>query len=453
LIAKLDFSKQTYQTMKSIFSFLLVLGAFCATSQKSTLINNVQIFNGTDEQLTLGNVLIQGDTIAKISTAPIPTNKSANVTIIDGKGKFLMPGLIDAHWHAMMAAMPKMELMTADIGYIYLVAGKEADQTLLRGFTTVRDVGGPSFALKMAIDRGIVNGPRIFPSGAMISQTGGHGDFRMPWDVPAANTAQLSRAELYNVGIIADGPSAVLQRAREQLMLGASQLKLAAGGGVSSSYDPIDVSQYTEAEFRAAVEAAENWGTYVTVHAYTPHSIQMAVRSGVKCIEHGQLMDEETAKMLAEKGVWLSMQPFLDNEFANKQPTPEGQAKKLMVSTGTDNAYKLAKKYKIKTAWGTDMLFNPAMTPNQGAILTTMTQWYTPFEVLKMATADNAELLTMSGPRNPYPKKLGVLKEGAYADMILVDGNPLQNLNLVADPEKNFILIMKNGVIYKNTIK
>ncbi|MCW5921367.1 MAG: amidohydrolase family protein [Saprospiraceae bacterium] len=439
--------------MKPILSFLLALCAFCATSQKTTLINNVQIFNGTDEKLTLGNVLIQGDTIAKISTAPIPTNRSANVTIIDGKGKFLMPGLIDAHWHAMMAAMPKMELMTADIGYIYLVAGREANQTLLRGFTTVRDVGGPSFALKTAIDREIVTGPRIYPSGAMISQTGGHGDFRMPWDVPAANSAQLSRAEIYNVGIIADGPSAVLQRAREQLMLGASQLKLAAGGGVSSSYDPIDVSQYTETEFRAAVEAAENWGTYVTVHAYTPRSMQMAIRSGVKCIEHGQLMDEETAKMLAEKGVWLSMQPFLDNEFANKQPTPEGQAKKLLVSTGTDNAYKLAKKYKIKTAWGTDMLFNPAMTPKQGAILATMSQWYTPFEVLKMATADNAELLTLSGPRNPYPKKLGVLEEGAYADMILVDGNPLQNLNLVADPEKNFVLIMKNGVIYKNTIR
>ncbi|MBX2890337.1 MAG: amidohydrolase family protein [Saprospiraceae bacterium] len=439
--------------MKPILSFLLALCAFCATSQKTTLINNVQIFNGTDEKLTLGNVLIQGDTIAKISTAPIPTNRSANVTIIDGKGKFLMPGLIDAHWHAMMAAMPKMELMTADIGYIYLVAGREANQTLLRGFTTVRDVGGPSFALKTAIDREIVIGPRIYPSGAMISQTGGHGDFRMPWDVPAANSAQLSRAEIYNVGIIADGPSAVLQRAREQLMLGASQLKLAAGGGVSSSYDPIDVSQYTEAEFRAAVEAAENWGTYVTVHAYTPRSMQMAIRSGVKCIEHGQLMDEETAKMLAEKGVWLSMQPFLDNEFANKQPTPEGQAKKQMVSTGTDNAYKLAKKYKIKTAWGTDMLFNPAMTPKQGAILATMSQWYTPFEVLKMATSDNAELLTLSGPRNPYPKKLGVLEEGAYADMILVDGNPLQNLNLVADPEKNFILIMKNGVIYKNSIR
>ena len=439
--------------MKTIFSALLLLSAFCASAQTTILINNVQIFNGTDEKLTTGNVLIQGDSIAKISASPIPTNKSANVTIIDGKGKFLMPGLIDAHWHCIMAAMPLMEMMTSDVGYIHLVAGHEANKTLLRGFTTVRDLAGPSFGLKKAIDRGIVTGPRIYPSGAMISQTGGHGDFRMPWEVPAAPGAPLSRGDVLGGGAIADGPDAVRQRAREQLMLGATQLKLAAGGGVSSLYDPIDVSQYTEAEFRAAVEAAENWGTYVTVHAYTPRAIQMAIRGGVKCIDHAQLIDEETAKMAAEKGVWLSLQAFVDNEFSNPQKTVEGRDKQLQVFAGTDNAFKLAKKYKIKTAWGTDMLFDPKMTVNQGAILATMKGWYTPFEVLKMATSDNAELLAMSGPRNPYPKKLGVIKEGAYADMILVDGNPIQNLDLVTDPEKNFVLIMKNGVIYKNSIK
>lgn len=439
--------------MKAILSALLWLGALCASAQTTILINNVQIFNGTDEKLTTGNVLIQGDSIAKISTSPIPTNKSANVTIIDGKGKFLMPGLIDAHWHTIMAAVPLNDLMTADIGYINLVAGSEANKTLLRGFTTVRDLAGPSLGLKKAIDRGIVTGPRIYPSGAMISQTGGHGDFRMPYEVPAAPGAPLSRGDVIGGGAIADGPDAVRLRSREQLMLGATQLKLAAGGGVSSHYDPIDVSQYTEAEFRAAVEAAENWGTYVTVHAYTPRAIQMAVRGGVKCIDHAQLMDEETAKIVAEKGVWLSLQPFIENEFSNPQPTPEGRAKQLEVFAGTDNAYKLAKKYKIKTAWGTDMLFDPKRTVDQGAILTTMVRWYTPFEILKMATADNAELLALSGPRNPYPKKLGVIKEGAYADMILVDGNPIENIKLVTDPEKNFLLIMKNGVVYKNTIK
>jgi imidazolonepropionase-like amidohydrolase len=230
-------------------------------------------------------------------------------------------------------------------------------------------------------------------------------------------------------------------------------LKLAAGGGVSSDYDPLDVSQYTEAEFHAAVEAAENWGTYVAVHAYTPHAIQTAIHAGVKCIEHGQLMDEATAQLMAKEGTWLSIQPFLDDEYAS--PQPEGsanRAKQLQMVQGTDTAYGYAKKYKLKTAWGTDVLFSPANARAQGAQLAKMTRWYTPGEVLVMATSTNAELLAMSGPRNPYPGKLGVVEEGALADLLLVDGNPLENIQLVADPDKSFVVIMKDGKIYKNTL-
>jgi imidazolonepropionase-like amidohydrolase len=245
----------------------------------------------------------------------------------------------------------------------------------------------------------------------------------------------------------------VLQRAREQLMLGASQLKLAAGGGVSSQYDPIDVSQYTEAEFRAAVDAAENWGTYVAVHAYTPRAIETAIRGGVKCIEHGHLMDEATAELIAKNGIWLSTQPFLDNEFSAQMPTPEGQAKARQVYAGTDAAYKFAKAFDLKTAWGTDILFDSKMTPHQGAILTTLERWYRPVEILKMATAVNGELLSMSGPRNPYPGKLGVIEAGALADLIVVDGDPLANLKLIADPEKNFPLIMKDGRVVKDALR
>ena len=233
-----------------------------------------------------------------------------------------MPGLIDAHWHAMMAAMPLDVLMTADVGYINLAAAREAERTLMRGFTSVRDMAGPTFGLKRAIDEGVVAGPRIWPSGAMISQTGGHGDFRFPYEIPVAANAPLSRGHAIGASAIADGVDRVLACAREQLMLGASQLKLAAGGGVSSNYDPIDTSQYTEAEFRAAVGAAENWGTYVAVHAYTPRAIRVAIRGGVRCIEHGQLMDEATAQMIADNDIWLSTQPFLNNQFANPQPTP-----------------------------------------------------------------------------------------------------------------------------------
>jgi imidazolonepropionase-like amidohydrolase len=236
-------------------------------------------------------------------------------------------------------------------------------------------------------------------------------------------------------------------------MLGASHIKLAAGGGVSSFYDPIDVTQYTEAEFRAAVEAAENWGTYVTVHAYTPRAIQTAIAGGVKCIEHGQLMDEASARLMADKGIWLSLQAFMDNEFANPPGTPDARAKQQEVYAGTDKAYELAKKYKLKLAWGTDILFDPGKVSNQGAILATMARWFEPAEVLRMATSTNAELLALSGPRNPYPGKLGVIEEGALADLLLVDGDPIADLQLVADPAKNFLVIMKDGKIHKNSVR
>lgn len=417
------------------------------------LFENVRIFNGTSQTLSAPSyVLVRGNLIERVSTSPIPVDRRSDTQVIEGGGRTLMPGLIDAHWHAMMASLPLQVLMTGDMGYVNLVAGREARNTLMRGFTSVRDLSGPVFGLKRAIDEGIVDGPRIWPSGAMISQTGGHGDFRMPYEVPAARNAPLTHAEVVNAGVIADGVDEVLKRVREQLMLGATQIKLAAGGGVASMYDPIDVSQYTEEEFRAAVEAAENWGTYVTVHAYTPRAIQTAIRGGVKVIDHGQLLDESTAKLMAKKGIWYSSQAFIDNEYSNPM-TGEGRVKQLTMYAGTDNAFRLAKKYKLKTAWGSDMLFNPSAPVNQGAILTTMTRWYTPIEVLTMATSTNAELLALSGPRNPYPGKLGVVEEGALADLLLVNGDPIANIDLIADPTTNFVVIMKNGRIYKNIAK
>jgi imidazolonepropionase-like amidohydrolase len=413
---------------------------------------NIKLFDGKSGKLIEGKrVVVEGNKIKSIEDTSAAV--TAGVQAIDGGGRTLMPGLIDAHWHSMMAAMPMLELMTADVGYINLVAAEEARKTLMRGFTTIRDLAGPSFGLKRAIDRGLNPGPRIWPSGAMISQTSGHGDFRLPYEVPAQIDAPLTRGEATGAGMIADGVDQVLKRTREQLMLGASQIKLAAGGGVASNFDPIDVSQYTEQEFRAAVDCAENWGTYVTVHAYTSRAIQTAIRGGVRCIEHGQLMNEETAKIIADKGIWFSSQAFIENEFSNSYPEgSENQAKQRTMYAGTDTAYGLAKKYKLKTAWGTDILFNPAMTKNQGAILTTMSRWYSNDEILVMATGTNAELLAMSGPRNPYPNKVGVIEAGAYADLLLIDGDPIANIKLIADPEKNLKIIMKDGRIYKNTL-
>ncbi len=440
--------------MKYRLSILFILMSFWANAQKVVLITNVKIFNGKDNKTVNGNVLITDDVITKISTAPIPTNKSAMTTIIDGKGKFLMPGLIDAHVHTMFESIQMAVGLSSDIGYVNIVAAKAAENQLLRGFTTVRDLGGASFSLKRAIDEGYIKGPRIFPSGATISQTSGHGDFGGATDVPKDNAHQLSYIEKTGQTIIADGVDQVLMRTREQLRQGATQIKIMAGGGVSSSYDPLDVAEYTEEEINAAVKAAAGWNTYVTVHAYTPTAVQAAIRAGVKCIDHGHLLDDATAKIMAEKGIWWSMQPFQDDEDA--APFPEGsdsRKKYLEMVIGTENAYKLAKKYNIKLAFGTDILFDPKLAKRQGAQLAKMVKWFTPFEVLKMATSDNASLLEMSGPRNPYKRKLGVIEEGAFADLILVDGNPLENINLVSNPEKNFVLIMKNGEVIKNTIQ
>jgi imidazolonepropionase-like amidohydrolase len=344
--------------------------------------------------------------------------------------------------------------LSSDIGYVNIVAAKAAENQLLRGFTSVRDLGGSSFSLKRSIDEGYVKGPRIFPSGATISQTSGHGDFGSPTDVPKDPSRPLSYIERSGQTIIADGVDQVLIRTREQLRQGATQIKIMAGGGVSSSYDPLDVAQYTEEEINAAVRAAAGWNTYVTVHAYTSTAVQSAIKAGVKCIDHGHLIDDATAKMMADKGIWWSMQPFQDDEDA--APFPEGsdaRKKYLEMVNGTENAYKLAKKYNIKLAFGTDILFDPKLAKRQGAQLAKMVKWFTPFEVLKMATSDNASLLEMSGPRNPYKRKLGGIEEGAFADLILVDGNPLENINLVANPEKNFVLIMKNGEVVKNILQ
>ena len=414
----------------------------------SVVFDNVRIFDG--EKLTAPmNVLIEGNQIAAISADPIPT--VATSTRIAGEGRTLMPGLIDAHWHTFMVRPSMAMASTAPMTLITLMAGAEAEATLLRGFTSVRDLGGPAFGLKMAIDSGVVEGPRIWPSGAMISQTGGHGDFRMLHELPATPDI-LSYPERIGMSAIADSPDAVRKRTREQLLQGASQIKLTVGGGVSSPYGPLDTVQLSVPEIRAAVEAAANWGTYVTVHAYTPEAIRHAIEAGAKVIDHGQLTDEATAKPMADTGTWWSLQPFLADEFANAQPDAAGRARAAEVRAGTDNAYRLARKFGVKVAFGTDILFDGALAARQGSQLATMTRWYTPAEVLKMATADNAALLALSDRRNPYPGKLGVVEVGALADLLLVDGDPIADIGLLSDPDKNLVVIMKDGRLVKTTL-
>ncbi len=419
----------------------------------TTVFQNVRIFDGKSGQLSgPSHVLVRGNRIERISSTPIATDRRADTVLIEGGGRTLMPGLIDVHWHTMLVRPTPAAAMAADIGYTNLVAGAEATDTLMRGFTTVRDLGGPAFGLKRAIDEGIVAGPRIFPAGAIITVTSGHGDFRQLFELPRTLGGPLTRMEILGASMVADSPDEVRMRVREQLMLGATQIKLTAGGGVASPHSPLDVSTFTEAELHAAVEAAENWGTYVTVHAYTPAAIQRAIAAGVRCIEHGHLMDEPTAKLMADRGIWLSIQPFPDEMADVFPPGSEEWAKAQEVLAATETAYRLAQKYRLKTAFGTDVLFSQALAQRQGALLAKLARWYTPAEALVMATGTNAQLLAMSGKRNPYPGKLGVVEEGALADLLLVDGNPIEDIKLVEDPVKNFVLIMKDGRIYKNTL-
>ena len=434
-----------------LFAFLLVPAQARQTAAQDTMFTNVRIFNGKSGTLSPpSNVLVSGNKIEKISTSQIMAIGPPRV--IDGRGMTLMPGLIDVHWHAMMIRSTPADLF-GDVGYVNLLAADEARDTLMRGFTTVRDVGGPVFGLKQAIDEGVVEGPRIYPSGAVITVTSGHGDFRTFADLPRQIGGPLTRGEQIGAFAIADSPDEVRVRVREQLMQGASQIKLTAGGGVSSPFSPIDAVTFTPAELRAAVEAAQNWGTYVTVHAFTSEAIQEAIGVGVKCIEHGFLMDEATAKLMAEKGIWLSTQP-LPEEMRTGLPVGSVQREKAEeVWPGISRTYEFARKYKIKTAFGTDIIFQPALARRQGAILASLSRWYTAAEALIMATSSNGELLALSGKRSPYRGKLGVVEEGAFADLLLVDGDPIANIKLIEDPAKNFVVIMKDGKIYKNSLR
>jgi len=419
------------------------------TAGRPILLTNLRLFDGISATVQEGrNIRIEGN---KVVDLPAVGDASGEVEIIDCGGRLVMPGLIDAHWHSTLCGLTQVKAMTSDVPYIHLVAGHEAQRTLMRGFTTTRDAGGPSFALKRAIDEGIIQGPRIYPSGAMITQTSGHGDFRMRYELPRADGV-LTYTMRAGVSSIADGESEVLRRAREELMLGASQLKLMGGGGVTSPYDPLDSVQFTEAELRAGVAAASDWGTYVMVHVYTAEGIQRAVRAGVGCIEHGQLADEEVVRMMADKGIWWSLQPFLADVDSNKLADPAARALQVRVSEGTVKAYEMAQKFNVQTAWGTDILFTPENLPNQGRMLAKLTRFYQPLELLRMATGQNGRLLMMSGLRNPYQGDLGTIAPGSLADILVADGDPSVSLDFLADPDTNLRLIMKDGKIYKSTL-
>jgi imidazolonepropionase-like amidohydrolase len=238
-----------------------------------------------------------------------------------------------------------------------------------------------------------------------------------------------------------------------QMRQGAHFLKMFTSGAVSGLYDPLDISEYSFDEIKAAADEAKRWNTYLAVHSYNDHGTRQALEAGAMSIEHAALISEDTAKLIAKKGAYLSTQTGLFMEEAPADWSADQRAKQKAARDGLDALFVMAKKYKIKISLGSDFVADTNLKKKQAYELTNRLAWFSPAEILTQATANNAELLSWSGPRNPYPGKLGVIEEGALADLLLVDGNPLENLELFNDPEKNLLLIMKDGKIYKNQVE
>jgi imidazolonepropionase-like amidohydrolase len=413
------------------------------------VIKNVQIFDGVSERTSAGHVLVEGQRIVAVDTSPIA--ESASTKVIDGGGRVLMPGMSDAHVHLVGMANTLFDLVLGSQTQLAAATLARAKDTLMRGFTTVRDMAGDTAGIKKVIDAEPALGPRIYPSQAAISQTGGHGDFGFIYQRPTALGGSQTRAEEIGFMRVVDGADRVLAAVREQLKLGASQIKLMVGGGAASLYDPLYTVQFTPAELRAAVQAAEDFGTYVATHVYNVTGIRRAVEAGVKSIEHGHLADEATIALLAERGVWLSTQPFAEHD--HNFVSPESAEKIREVCSGTDQVYQWAKKHGVKVAWGTDLLFEPENARRQSEMMARLGGYFTNVEALKMVTSGNASLFRLSGERDPYKAaRLGEITRGAWADLLLIDGDPTADLSLLADPAKNIVIIVKDGVIIKNTL-
>lgn len=451
----------TRRTLR-LFTTVLMLVTSLAHAQEATdeelpasqfLFENVRVFDGVSDGLSSPtSVLVENNLIKSIGSAE---EAGSGAVRVNGGGRVMIPGLIEAHQH--LALVEHFIQIRNEYDWMYVggAAAKRANDMLLRGFTTVRDIGGPVFGLARLINEGRIPGPRIYPSGAMISQTSGHGDFRN-YNDPHPEMFGPKHFNDIHWTFIVDGPDAVMRATRENLRNGATQIKVMAGGGVSSTYDPLDALQYTPAELEAAVAAAENWRTYVAVHAYQPDSVQRALDAGVKCIDHGVFIDEPTMRLLKEKGAFLvpQVQVLKLPEEAVAALSPASQKKFYEARAGNDAMWRLAAKHKVKVGFGTDLFGPEATFIQQNLEFGARLEYFSSLEILKQATSVNGELMALSGPRNPFlDGPLGVIVQGAYADLLLVDGNPLEDIRVLENPDDNVRLIMKDGVIYKNTLE
>ena len=429
-----------------------------------TLFKNVNIFDGKSEKLSIGqNVLVEGNTIKAIGKE---VTASANATVIDGAGRTLMPGLIDNHVHLSLNGKSLLD-MEANKTWEDLAIGSVAMAKLYldEGFTTVRDMGGTNGGLNRAIKAGVVEGPRVYSSGAFIGGRGGHADFALFSSRQGGDT-NMSRL---NLAQETNGGDAVLAAARNNFRQGASQLKIMQTGGVASLFDPWQLNGMTEEEIRAAVQVADDYQSYVAAHSYTKKAILRALDMGVMTIEHGFMFDGDINKKMKQKGAYITtnltaFSPLLADVPALNAPANQYKLKTATAAFGgyLDNV----RKYKPKRGHQTDCVGDAKACQPQIAYEKHLNgEFFGNHAALVSLTSVGGEIAKLSGPVvNPYPETtLGIIQKGATADILLVDGNPLEDLSVIgANPKwfdaaprkgvKTIRIIMKDGKIYKNTL-
>ena len=401
-----------------VFVLLSALLGQAMIARSDVLFTNVVVFDGVNEALLKDHsVLVSGNRITKLSAEAIVVEEG--VQTIDGGGRTLMPGMIDVHTH--LAITTSLAEIHGDITPVENAIRTTviARQFLEDGFTTVRDVGGDTFALKRSIDQGLISGPRIYPSGAFLSQTSGHGDFRKPAE-PHPHTGHVDAGHRLKMGVVADGKAEVYRAVRENLRQGATQIKMMGSGGAGSDFDPIDSLQFQPEEQRAAVAATADWGTYVTAHLLDDRAIDRALDSGVMCVDHGLLIKEKTMKKLIKKGAFLAPQFNAVSPRLREFPGLNALNVQKIVNAQEDMAdlVPLIKKFRPKVPFAVDAFGPPQNHIRQRRFeLYWVAELFGNFEALRRATSVSGELVAMSGPRNPYGR-VGVIEEGAMADIL-----------------------------------
>jgi imidazolonepropionase-like amidohydrolase len=390
-------------------------------------------------------VRVEGDRIVEVSLDGQRLTAGDDVPRLDAGGRTLMPGLIDAHVHAAITKMDIGSMNHRPLTRIGIEAKAILEGMLRRGFTTIRDAGGMDRGLKDAAEDGLIAAPRVFRAGRVLSQTGGHGDTSA-----SSNHPHICACGINTTGFahVADGADAVRRAAREELKGGADQIKVMAGGGVASPHDPIDMTQYSEAELRAAVEEAAARRTYVMAHAYIPESIVRAARAGIRSIEHGNLLDAEAARVMAEHGCFLVPTLVTYDQIAERGEElgfPPASLAKLdaVLSAGTV-AIQHALDAGVRVGLGTDLLGETHRAQSKELLLRNAVQ--SPLDVLRSATLVNAELLGQVG-------ELGVIAPGAAADLLLVDGDPLADLSVLDGQGEHIDLIVRAGEIVHDAVR